>query len=265
MPAQVDILDRPEPLGKSFLGSLVLHVGVAAAVIVLPMIPGGRVENWGSPKGGGGMGGSAIPITVGAIPLPARSGQVNPLANDTESRVPAPPPAAKQQQKQAPPEPDAIPLKSRNAPRRYVPESTSTNKWRANQRDAANQMYSRSGQALVSPMVGIAGSGEIGIGDGTPFGERLGNYAMILRQTVARNWNTTDIDPRIRTAPEVIVIFTLLRNGQVRNVRIAQRSGNPLLDTSAQRAIYDSAPFPPIPPEYTREEANIEFHFRLNR
>ena len=41
-----------------------------------------------------------------------------------------------------------------------------------------------------------------------------------------------------------IVTFDLQRDGSVRNVRIAQSSGNKALDYSAQRAIYDASPFP---------------------
>ncbi|MFB3828018.1 MAG: TonB family protein [Bryobacteraceae bacterium] len=264
MPAHADILDQPERLGKGFVRSLALHLAVFAVIVLTPLIPVSRKQPWGSPMGGGGSGAIAVNV-VGKIPLPGLSGRVNPVANDTESQAPAPPPASKAQRKTRAPEPDAIPLKSRNAPNRPIPQSTSTNRWRASQQDARNQMYSSAGQALVSPLVGQAGSGGVGIGSGTPFGARLGNYALILKQTVARNWNTSDIDPRIRTAPPVIVSFVLLRNGQVRNVRVTQRSGNGLLDMSAQRAIFDSAPFPPIPSDYEGNEATIEFWFYLNR
>jgi TonB family protein len=82
---------------------------------------------------------------------------------------------------------------------------------------------------------------------------------------VARHWNTVDVDARVRTAPDVIVTFTILRNGQVKGVRVAQRSGNPLLDASCERAIYDSVPFPPLPAEYEGNDATIEFVFRLSR
>ncbi len=38
---------------------------------------------------------------VSQIPLPARGGPMNPLANDTESQVPEPPPAKKQSRRAA--------------------------------------------------------------------------------------------------------------------------------------------------------------------
>jgi protein TonB len=109
------------------------------------------------------------------------------------------------------------------------------------------------------------GSGGVGFGTGSVFGRRFGNYASVLRDAVARRWNTADVDPRIRSANQVIVTFTILRSGQVRSVRTVQRSGIPLLDTSCERAIYDASPFPPLPAEYEGSEANIEFVFELRR
>ena len=128
-----------------------------------------------------------------------------------------------------------------------------------------NQLYSHAGQALVTPMIGQTGSGGVGIGTGSPFGNRFGYYVDLLKQQVARNWRTGDVDPRIKSAPPVIVTFTILRDGSVRDVRVAQRSGNTVLDYSAQRAILDASPFPPLPTGYERNDATIEFWFELRR
>lgn len=268
MPRRMDILDEPEALRGPLFGSVALHVAVFAAIIASSMISGmQKRELWGDPDSGGP--GSIAVNVVNRVPLPARSGPVNPVASDTESMVPAPPPKAKPQRRVREPEPDAIPIPSKKAaakPRRPAREAASANnKWRAQQKDAPNQMYGASGSGLVSPMVGQTGSGGVGVGIGSPFGTRFGNYASVLRDAVARKWNTTDVDPRIRTAPPVVVTYTILRNGQVKNVRVVQRSGIPLLDASAERAIYDAAPFPPLPAEYEGSEANVEFVFQFSR
>jgi protein TonB len=114
-------------------------------------------------------------------------------------------------------------------------------------------------------MIGMTGSGGIGVGTGSPFGSRFGYYVDLLRQRVGEKWRTTDVDPRVQTAPPVVVTFTIHRNGSVSGVRIAQRSGNAVLDTSAQRAIYDAAPLPPLPAGFERDSATIEFWFQLRR
>jgi protein TonB len=114
-------------------------------------------------------------------------------------------------------------------------------------------------------MYGVTSSGGVGIGQSSPFGTRFGYYAQILRDQVARNWRTEQIDPRLKTAPLVIVTFELLRSGAIRDVRVLQSSGHFELDNSCQRAIYDAQPFPPLPAGFERNSAVIEFQFQLRR
>jgi protein TonB len=263
MAPHVDILEPSESLRKPLLGSVVLHISVFGAMLLWGVVATTHREMWGD-LNSGGPGSIAINV-VNKIPLPSRSGIVNPLANDTESAVPTPPPAAREQRRAPAEEPDAIPIKSRTRPRPAEVARSAQNTWRAKQQDRPNQLYSAEGQALVSPMVGQTGSGGVGVGVGSPFGNRFGNYVMILRQRVAEKWHTGDVDPRIKTAPPAIVTFDLMRDGSVRGVRIAQSSGNQVLDYSAQRAIYDASPFPPLPAQYERNSATIEFWFELRR
>ncbi len=258
-----DILDQSDSLHKPLLGSVALHAGIFATLLLWGVVLSTRHETWGGPDSGGA--GSIAINVVNKIPLPSRSGLVNPLANDTISAVPTPPPAAKPKKQVRAEQPDAIPLKSRNHPKPSEVATSAANNWRAKQEYRPNQLYSQSGQAMVSPMYGQIGSGGVGVGLGTPFGNRFGNYVMILRQKVAEKWHTDDLDPRIHTLPTAIVTFDLQRDGSVRNVRLAQTSGNKSLDYSAQRAIYDASPFPPLPPAYDRNDATIEFWFELRR
>jgi protein TonB len=62
-----------------------------------------------------------------------------------------------------------------------------------------------------------------------------------------------------------IVTFTIRRDGSVTGLRLAQSSGNYALDTSAQRAILEAAPLPPLPPQFERDSAAVEFWFELKR
>ena len=264
MPGHVDILDQPEPLGRPALAAVVLHIAVFSTVIGFSVVGHRSVVQWGDPLGGG-MG--AVPVNVvGPIPLPGRSGPVNPVASDTESAVPEPPPKTKPAPKVTAPEPDAIPIKSKYAKTRPTP-AASNNKYRAQQKDVPNQLYSNAGQALVTPMQGMTGSGGVGVGNNSPFGTQFGWYVNLLREQVGRAWKQTDIDPRVRTAPPVIVNFTIRRDGTLapNSVRISQRSGIQSLDYSAQRAIYDAAPFRALPAGFAHEEATVEFWFELRR
>ena len=258
-----DILDQAEPLGRSLAGAVALHVMVAGTVIGLNLVGHRQPVPWGDPLGGGP--GSVSVNVVNRVPLPARTGMVNPLANDSESAVPEPPAKAKPSPKIEQPDPDAIALKSRNAKKRAA-RAASNNKFRAQLQDRPNQVYSTSGQALTSPMYGQSGGGGVGVGNNSPFGTQFGWYVNLLREQVGRSWKQNDIDPRLRTAPPVIVNFTIRRDGSLSGqVRLVQRSGVAALDYSAQRAVYDAAPFRALPAGFNRDEATVEFWFELKR
>lgn len=261
--AHADILEQADSLNRPLLGSLVLHGAVFATLLFGGAVLSGHHETWGDVNSGGP--GSVVINPVNTIPLPARSGAINPLANPTESAVPTPPPAAKQKKLERAEDLDAIPLKGRTHKKTSEIARSAQNNWRAKQQDLPNQLYSQAGQAVVSPMYGQVGSGGVGVGQGSPLGNRFGNYVMILRQRVAEKWRTNDVDPRIHMLPPAIVTFDLMRDGSVRNVHVSQGSGNQAVDYSAQRAIYEASPFPPLPSAYERNSANFEFWFELRR
>ncbi len=265
MESHTDILDQPEPLGKWLAASVVFHVSMAA-LFGFAAWTGSHSSLHLGDINGGGIGSVAV-TPVARIPLPSRSGQINPVANDTESRVPEPLPKEKPKPEVKEPPPDAIPLKSRNAPKQPSRAQSAPNKFRAKQQDLPNQLYSNSGQSMVSPMYGMTGAGGVAIGNNSPFGQQYGWYANLLRDRVAQNWRTSELDPRLHSAPQVVVTFTIQRDGSVpaASVRIAQRSGNAALDYSAQRAILDSIPFPALPPGLSRNSVDIEFVFELRR
>lgn len=266
MVAHHDILNGHESLRKPVLGSLAFHVVVLATAVIYTVLPASQVVHWGDADS---LGGGAVAITpVSKIPIPPRSGRVNPLANDTQSQVPAPPPtktrsrATARQAEQA----IAIPTRKktrksrRRRPRRRTPGSRATVA-------KPNQLYNPGGAAANSAMFGstTGGSGGVGIGQGNPLGNRFGSYVAILRQRVAAAWDTSQVDPQLQSAPTVIVRFDLQRDGSIRNLRFLQRSGYPTLDYSAQRAILDASPFPPLPLGFERDSARIEIWFELKR
>lgn len=262
MPRHHDILDEQEGYRGSLIGSAGLHAGIAAAAMAWSMLNlGGRVEKWGDPKS---LGGGAVGITaVSTIPLPSRAGRINPVANDTESQIPSPPkPEPRQTEK--PPDPAAVAIRSKTAPVKPAPSPQSPQRYNPLTNPKPNQVYSRTGQALTSPQFSQApGGGGVGSGSTSPFGSRLGWYEALLRERVAKNWRSQDLDAGIRN--RVAVLFDILRDGSIRNVRISQPSGNFSMDQSAQRAILQSSPLPALPPEFERDIATIEFFFSLQQ
>jgi protein TonB len=209
--------------------------------------------------------GSVAITPVASIPLPSTDGPKNPVANDTPSLAPVkkepPKPVTKAKPEPKKIDPNALPVPGGFTKKQYA----EVNKFREKQEDRPNQLYSTSGQQLSSDMFAIQGSGRMGLGENAPFGNRFGAYAEILRNLVASHWKTSDIDARIRTLPQAIVTFTLHRDGSITSVKLSQSSGNSALDRSAQRAILDSQPFPPMPAQFPKDQTGIDFVFELKR
>ena len=187
-----------------------------------------------------------------------------PVATDTQSAVPVPVSKAK-------PAPKVTAARSQSHPHpepRCQTEAPVAGRRAARQvarlaEGLPNQLYSTAGTRVSTPDFALAGGGGVGVGNNSPFGNQFGAYADLLRTRVAQYWKTTDI--RANNAPVVGVTFTLHRDGSVTGIRITQKSGISALDISAQRAIMDAAPFPQLPPQFPKNEAEIEFLFQLKQ
>ena len=256
--AHADILDQGDSLRKPLIASLVFHVSflALATVYTLWMAHIGH-ETWGTNTAGGG----AVEVSpVKTIPIPGRNAPLNPLAHDTESQVPEPPPEKKVQKQIPKPQPDAIPLWRDKPPREQPPTVARRNMPQQQWRE--NQLYSVEGQAANSPMYNMPhGGGSIGVGPGV-FGQQYGAYASLIIQRIAEKWMTASLDPRSQRSP-AIISFEIRRDGSVSTPTIMQSSGNYNIDVSAQRAVVMAAPFPALPPQYGRDSASVEIRFNL--
>jgi protein TonB len=261
MTARTDILDQPESLRGAFWGSVVLHVGFVGLIFGLTALhPFGKVIQLGDPKGG--RFGSVAVNAVPSIPLPNRGAQPNPVANDTESKVPQAPSKAKPTPKAKVPDANAIPLKGKNAKERK--QAATPNKWADQQQYQPNQNFSTRGPAASSPLYNVPGGGGIGLGENSPFGTAYGWYANLLREKIAQRWQSAGLG---NASVPVTVQFELRRDGNIGAglPRIVQTSGNSALDRSAQRAIMDAAPFPQLPTGFNQNQVTVELSFSLRR
>ncbi len=256
MDQHADILDQQESLGGPFVQSVLLHAAIAAALIVSTISFQHSREVWGSSNTSAG---TAVTVNaVKSIPLPSRTGIVNPVANDTESQVPqAPKPEPKKQVKVPD---DAIPLKSRLA--RKQPRPQALQRYRP-EPPVQNQVFSHEAPAAVSPMFQKPGSGGVGVGPNSAFGNQFGAYADLVVQRVTQKWQTNGLAGM--RLPMAVITFDILRDGSVKNAQISQRSGNSTLDYSALRAVMDAGPFPPLPPQYSGSSTNVELRFQLQQ
>jgi len=259
MTQHADILDQREPLSGAAVGSLALHVTIVAGIGIYGWMSA-HTQSFGAQDAGGASVGVEA---VNTIPLP-HQGPKNPVANDTDSQVPHAPAKAVEKVKEKAPPPDAIPLKSKSR-QRLVDQAAAKQKF-PSFKDLENQVYSNRAPAVSSPLYAAApGAGRIGTGGNSPLGNQFPAYAKQIQELVAQKWRTSDVDARIQTAPITIITFDLMRDGTARNIQVLQKSGIPTLDFSAQRAVTEASPFPPIPPTYDGSSVPVTFTFELKR
>jgi TolA protein len=78
-----------------------------------------------------------------------------------------------------------------------------------------------------------------------------GTYESLIMGRITRNWATADFQNKNKGLIAVINI-RIARNGSVTILGWEKKSGNPLFDREALRAIIDSSPLPPPPGEIER-------------
>lgn len=258
----INTLQREENFKAGFAGSLVAHICLIAAGVFWGYLNFGPREMWGDPNATPGAGFAVTPVD--RIPLPNRVARPNPKAEDAESEVEKHEQKDRDRDRVLKAEPDAIALKTRNP---KAPNETPTSRYRYRSSDdlRKNQVKTTAAQAMSNPMYGTVGAGGVGIGASTPFGTRFGGYADLLRRAISEKWRTGDVDALVRRARPATVNFDIQRDGTVRNVKIVESSGIPSLDFSARRAVLEAAPLPPLPREFERDTANVEFSFQLQR
>jgi TonB family protein len=264
MAQHADILDERESLRNPFFASVAFHAGVFAILILWNTLAHANRLVLGTTNPG--YGSSVSVNSVRTIPLPSRRGPLNPVAHDTENQIPQrQPEKAKPQPKKLEPPKNAVPLKSR-VPEKPSPHDYLKPQYRA-QPVRPNQVTGSQQQAVVSPMYNKPGSpAGVGLNPNSLVGTQFGAYGQALMEAVASHWNTGGL-AGVR-APTAIINVDILRDGSIRNPRVAQSSGNGDIDRTALRAVIEAVNppvrIPPLPLDYRGSYLNVDFLFQLH-
>jgi protein TonB len=254
--SHADTLNRGPSLGKPLFGSVMVHSAVIAALLIgwtfsKPLPP------FGDEKVSHGTVGIAV---VNTIRIPSKDARENRLAHDTNSVVPQAPPEKKVVPKKeiAKEDPKAVPIPDKiKKPQRVAPEPVYKP-----QPYKPNQVYSTTPEALKSFNIAMQGNEGIGVGPNNTLGLRFGYYVDLMRSQIARHWSTAGL---AGDTHRVQITFTILRDGTVRDAKIAQPSGNYTLDSSALRAVLEASPLPQLPQGYDKDSAPVELWFQVKQ
>jgi TonB family protein len=86
-------------------------------------------------------------------------------------------------------------------------------------------------------------------------------YLAVIQSKISQNFRPP---PGVRAKSSATMSFTILGGGDITDVRLAQSSGNLLIDQSAERAIRAAGRFPPLPSQYDQGRLDIYFEFVIN-
>ncbi|MDA0204336.1 MAG: TonB family protein [Acidobacteria bacterium] len=211
----------------------------------------------------GTMGGALTVNVVDGIPLNVPTAPRNPVANPVEHQVPAAP------DKPAPPAPEieveppnAVAIAQPAPPKR--PPATAVQKSAPVQKP--NEIRSTTGAQAASPIFSgtqpEAGSG-VGLTGSNPFGQGFAWYSEALQRALGESWRRTLGQASGDATNPAVVRFTILRDGSIRDIKLAGSSGNRSVDYTAQRAVLGISPFRPLPPGLGRSSIVVEMFFQL--
>lgn len=96
---------------------------------------------------------------------------------------------------------------------------------------------------------------------GVDFGPYLARIVYIVR----RNWySVIPESARLGEKGRVAIVFEILKDGSVPQIRLIGSSGSDPLDRAAAASIRASIPFPPLPEEFTGNHLVLEFIYLYN-
>ena len=241
-----------DPFRRMLAWSLVLHLGVLTGITLAARY---------SPAP------TVLPFTNVAWITPSLGG-ANPEAGGGDvappkEEPPPPPPKELPPEEEPEEEPRVVRPKAENREQLALPDAREARRPKRPKDEPSGiqgRDVSRSRSAtLKSQLAGYRGLGLGGAGSGSPFDHDF-EYAYYVQQMLGRinqRWNRVVV----QGSAVVVVKFTILRNGSLRDVEIEQSSSVRLLDRAAERAVFLADPLPPLPNPYPRDRVGVHLRF----
>ncbi len=98
-------------------------------------------------------------------------------------------------------------------------------------------------------------------------GADFGRYLRDVARKIRINWHRViPADARSSSSDKgcATVEFSIQKDGKLAGMKLVQSSGNASLESAAQAGVSASAPFDPLPDQFTGSALTLRFHFRYN-
>lgn len=250
--------------------SVILHISLFALAIYIPRIQGNSgtiyyVDLMSMPGGGGGGGNKTD--TQAQLTDPGSVRDLTVKKEPPKSKLSYP----DREKKKASPKKK----KKKEKAVTVVKRKKINNKFK---KENSNPITTRRKSASDGLRTGIASGsgggtgGGTGSGSGPGFGDGTGSgnfpyayYIQTLRNKISASWYSSLVSPGLKGKYTASVYFRILRNGNVSDLKLEQKSGNNSLDLSSLRAIRAASPFPPLPPDFAGRYLGVHFEFEWEK
>jgi periplasmic protein TonB len=240
----------PEPVAGPAIGSLGLHLLLAACLLYYGWVMGLFHHNlWGNPGAGGSM---QVNLTT-SLPLPAQEINNNVLATEKPSEAPAPP-SPKEQRRE---DETAIPILGKQvkpSKQNLAKTQPFQPKPRPNTAASGEQAGSRMAQQMQP---GTAGPTTVG---DNSFASRFPWYVDQINRVMSQNWDRAEVDSRTPKGSRVYLVFTIHRDGTLSGLQLDRSSGSPTLDGSCERAAQRVDTFGSLPSTYNQNTLRVSYY-----
>jgi protein TonB len=244
----------PEPVAAPAAGAVVLHLALAASIVLYGIIGGFFHRTfWGNQGSGGAI---QVNLVSSALPLPSKQPvNQNVLATETPSPAPAPPePKSKQAVDQT-----AIPISGKQS----KPQQQTATRTPPRQQEPVQNNRAQYGEQAGSSMPHAMQSQGFSNGPtsvSSDFGSMFGWYVDQINRTMATNWYKPEVDPHTPRGTQAFIFFKIYRDGSVGDARMDRSSGSPTLDRSCLRAAQRVSKFPALPAQYRGTTLLISYY-----
>jgi TonB family protein len=245
----------PEGLNRMIALSVVAHVVVLGVLAFAP-----------APDFSDDVPRTVMTISLGGAPGP-RSGGMTPMGGRAV-QAPAPAEPARPPRAETPPAPKApeMVLPRPDARSRPAPPRPSQAPPASASRTPSTGPEPREGSARAE--TGGRGQGfglTTGGGGGTGAYLDVGDfccpeYVETVLQRIRQNW-----DPKQNVTGQVLVKFTIQRDGTLSDVQVERPSGFVALDMGAHRAVAATGRVPPLPAQFTNPTLTVHLRFDYQR
>jgi TonB family protein len=256
--------DEDQGFRQFLIYSIIMHASLAVVIVVSAYIQY-HAKPWGGV--GGDLGGTKVTLVnapAAGIPMPKETAVTESKAVDPTKGL------YKEEPKPKVPEPktdaNKIPKFEKEKP---LPPTRPSRTLENKTPPPPNAVpYGKGGNPDLptgySPTPGGGSTGTSVPGQGNAdFATRYGWYIASAERRVQPNWDQMSIDAAVRFSKTLhcMISFTIMRDGYVKNARVAQSSGNASWDSAGVRAILNSSPLPPLPSDFSGASVDVIWDF----